>query len=109
MSPGKGRAGTSSVSSVPPGSLALLTLDETESSGQAADSTWGTNGDKRGSGVAEWTVPKVKIEQVCVSGVTWRAWPSDIIEGFVTRSVKVDVVPPCRGRIGARLNISLRT
>ena len=59
--------------------------------------------------MAEWTVPKMKIEHVRVPGVTKRVCPSDIIEGFVTRSVKVDVVSPCRGRIGARLKISLRT
>ena len=59
--------------------------------------------------MAEWTVPKMKIVQVRVSGVTKYACPSDIIEGFVTRSVKVDVVPPCRGRIGASSNFNLRT
>ena len=60
--------------------------------------------------VAEWTVPKMKIAHVRVSGVTIRACPSDIIVGFVTRSVKVDVVPPCCGRIGAKSNFqSART
>jgi hypothetical protein len=58
--------------------------------------------------VAEWAVPKMKIEHIPVSGVTKRQCSSDIIEGFVTRGRKVDVVPPCCGRIGAKSNFSLR-